>query len=392
MARWKLLAFTLMIWLVLTVAPIHVTYASQNANFKVENVTGQVGETVSVKIDMLNDVDFLAGDFIIGYDSTKLQYISYQLGDVLKEGYKTIVNPIESKGEIKIAYIANKGELSYLKKAGKVITVNFRIKNNAVYENKVDFNTDILVDSNRENVEAPKVEGTIYRVIPLVSASLNTESLELLKGDNSTLVLTYSPVTTTDDTTISWVSSDEDVAKVNNKGVVTAIGEGQATIYARIGDITNSCTVNVTDLEAVAQRVELDREADIMVLGNTETFVPLYIPESLTNTLQIVWSSSDENVAIVKNGVVTAVGEGTTVITLNVQGVEKECIITVRSKILKGDLNNDGKITADDAATAIELFKTKNTDAYIEIGDMNDDGKINAEDSALIIEAFKTGK
>ena len=129
-----------------------------------------------------------------------------------------------------------------------------------------------------------------------------------------------------------------------------------------------------------------------MVLGNTETFVPLYIPESLTNTLQIVWSSSDENVAIVKDGVVTAVGEGTTVITLNVQGVEKECIITVRSKILKGDLNNDGKITADDAATAIELFKTKNTDAYIEIGDMNDDGKINAEDSALIIEAFKTGK
>ena len=393
MARWKLLAFTLMIWLVLTVAPIHVTYASQNANFKVENVTGQVGDTVSVKIDMLNDVDFLAGGFTIDYDSTRLKYESYQLGDVLKEGYKTIVNPIEKEGKIKVEYIANKGQVSYLKIAGGIITVNFRIKNNAVYENKVDFNTDILVDSNRENVEAPKVEGTIYRVIPLVSASLNRESLSLFKDETTTLFLTYSPVTTTDDTTVFWISSDENVATVDKNGLVTAKGEGTATIYARIGDITNSCVVNVTDIDAVAQRVELDRTVETMALGDVETFVPLYIPESLTDSLVIIWSSSDEEVAIVKDGVVTAISEGTAVITLNVQGVEKECVVTVLSKIQKGDLNGDGIVNADDAAEAIDIFKTqRETPELIEVGDMNDDGRINAEDAAIIIEVFKTSK
>ena len=62
-------------------------------------------------------------------------------------------------------------------------------------------------------------------------------------------------------------------------------------------------------------------------------------------------------------------------------------------EMLKGDLNGDGKVDADDAAEAIELFKTQSaTDEDKLIGDMNEDGKIDAEDAALIIEYFKTHK
>ena len=58
-----------------------------------------------------------------------------------------------------------------------------------------------------------------------------------------------------------------------------------------------------------------------------------------------------------------------------------------------GDINQDGIINADDAAEAIELFKTQSaTDEDKLIGDMNEDGKIDAEDAALIIEYFKTHK
>ena len=113
----------------------------------------------------------------------------------------------------------------------------------------------------------------------------------------------------------------------------------------------------------------------------------------MTDSLVIIWSSSDEEVAIVKDGVVTAISEGTAVITLNVQGVEKECVVTVLSKIQKGDLNGDGIVNADDAAEAIDIFKTqRETPELIEVGDMNDDGRINAEDAAIIIEVFKTSK
>ena len=57
----------------------------------------------------------------------------------------------------------------------------------------------------------------------------------------------------------------------------------------------------------------------------------------------------------------------------------------------KGDINKDGKINADDAANAIEIFKTNNqTPENIAKGDMDGNGTVNAEDAALIIEYFKT--
>ena len=57
----------------------------------------------------------------------------------------------------------------------------------------------------------------------------------------------------------------------------------------------------------------------------------------------------------------------------------------------KGDINRDGKINADDAADAIEIFKTnQQTSANISTGDMDGNGKVDAEDAALIIEYFKT--
>ncbi len=61
--------------------------------------------------------------------------------------------------------------------------------------------------------------------------------------------------------------------------------------------------------------------------------------------------------------------------------------------VLKGDINGDGKVTADDAAEVIEKFKTESTaDEDLLVADLNNDGKLTADDAALIIETFKTSK
>ena len=63
------------------------------------------------------------------------------------------------------------------------------------------------------------------------------------------------------------------------------------------------------------------------------------------------------------------------------------------SEYIVGDINEDGIINADDAADAIEIFKTNaQTEENKAKGDMNSDGKVDAEDAALIIEYFKTHK
>ena len=65
----------------------------------------------------------------------------------------------------------------------------------------------------------------------------------------------------------------------------------------------------------------------------------------------------------------------------------------VEEQLLLGDLNLDGIVNADDAAYAIELFKTcSETEDDLKRGEMNNDGVINAEDAGIIIEIFKTSK
>ena len=130
MARKFILAFTLMIVLVLTVLPFTTVEAAQIANFKVDSASCKIGDTVTVKIDMLNAVDFAAGNFTIDYDSTKLKLISNNennivLGEVLLTNYMISINNIEKEGKIKIAYVANPQDESHVKQAGNILTLVF---------------------------------------------------------------------------------------------------------------------------------------------------------------------------------------------------------------------------------------------------------------------------
>ena len=61
-------------------------------------------------------------------------------------------------------------------------------------------------------------------------------------------------------------------------------------------------------------------------------------------------------------------------------------------EFLKGDLDKNGAVNANDAAVALDLYKYGNvTEKDIEIGDMNEDGVINANDAALILDIYKYG-
>ena len=76
---------------------------------------------------------------------------------------------------------------------------------------------------------------------PAVTVSLLDSELELTVGEDATLYVTVSGASEGD---IEWLSSDEDVATVSN-GVLTAVGEGEAIITARIGDAQDFCAVTV---------------------------------------------------------------------------------------------------------------------------------------------------
>lgn len=77
--------------------------------------------------------------------------------------------------------------------------------------------------------------------------------------------------------------------------------------------------------------------------------------------------------------------EATTVIYTSVN------ITDENQTILKGDLDGNNVVDANDASVALELYKAQNATAEdIAIGDMDNNNLIDANDASLILEYFKT--
>ena len=156
--------------------------------------------------------------------------------------------------------------------------------------------------------------------IPLTGISLTPTRLALTVGENGTLNVTYTPNDTTDPKDVVWTSSHEDVATVTD-GVVTAHAPGRATITATVGSHTAMTQVEVrlpaTDLRVDKTRVELE-------VPNTSMPVASLLPENTTDTASYTWESANPSVATVDStGVITAVAQGTTTVTVTAHLSEK---------------------------------------------------------------------
>ena len=84
--------------------------------------------------------------------------------------------------------------------------------------------------------------------IPCTGLSLNVSTLAFTGKGTQTLIATPEPNDTTD--TIFWDSSNNNIITVDN-GVVTAVGNGEATITATCGSFSATCAVSVSGIEDV---------------------------------------------------------------------------------------------------------------------------------------------
>lgn len=84
--------------------------------------------------------------------------------------------------------------------------------------------------------------------VPCTGLSLNVSTLTFIGKGTQTLIATPEPNDTTD--TIFWNSSNNNIITVDN-GVVTAVGNGEATITATCGSFSATCAVSVSGIEDV---------------------------------------------------------------------------------------------------------------------------------------------
>lgn len=115
--------------------------------------------------------------------------------------------------------------------------------------------------------------------------------------------------------TIEWTSSNEDVATVDENGVVTAVGAGETDITAAVQDADIS---SVTHVKVVILPTGVDAPDTLELYTNGESEKSLdakIVPVDATE-VKLAYVSSDEGVATVdENGLVTAVADGKCTIT-----------------------------------------------------------------------------
>ena len=148
-------------------------------------------------------------------------------------------------------------------------------------------------------------------VVSDMDAALSTEELAI--GEVANISVSVSPSSAAATATVSFASSNEAVATVNNFGRVTAVGKGSATITVTCGDIVR--TVNVS-VYIPTDGIHLNTNYLVLKPGETARITGSVSPSSAPQAL--TFRSSDTSVATVSGGgTVTAVGVGSTSIVVS---------------------------------------------------------------------------
>ena len=176
--------------------------------------------------------------------------------------------------------------------------------------------------------------------------NIENETLSLVIDDTYKLNYDYHLLNGATKDEIFWESSNKDVVVVDNDGNITAISDGVATVTASYEDASDSIEITVL------KKNSLDIQATELVLqvGKTLDITYGYYFNDGATSEDIIWTSSNTNVARVENGRVIAKLDGETTITAKYKDVSASVEVHVvkpdeiefKDEILELDLNQSG--------------------------------------------------
>ena len=173
--------------------------------------------------------------------------------------------------------------------------------------------------------------------------------------------------------TYSWTSSNPDIAKVSDDGEIVGLKNGETTITITVGKETVTYKVRVENVDEAVVLTNIKMEKNTVELEKDKSYkmnVTL-TPSNATNA-ELKWTSSNEKVATVKDGEITAVGPGTCMVTVSsTNGNSDTCLV---------------KVVGDGNYNPIEKIKIVSTDVSLNKGtSYNLSYEVVPEDSVNLI-------
>ena len=185
-------------------------------------------------------------------------------------------------------------------------------------------------EGNENYNEADRISKSVKVNLPVSGITLNHNSATLAEGNSLQLTATVTPPNASN-ISLTWESANPDIATVDADGKVNALKQGSTTITVKTtdgSDISASCTITVVKL---VTSIDISNTKISLKKGEQTTIIANALPSDATNP-SLRWYSENENVATVVDGVVTAVGIGTTYICVEStdgSNIVEKCEITV---------------------------------------------------------------
>ncbi|MDE3741492.1 Ig-like domain-containing protein [Maribacter polysaccharolyticus] len=250
-----------------------------------------------------------------------------------------------------------------------------------------------FTDTAEITVEVPVVNVTGVEVTP------NSASVSL--GETAQLNAAVAPNNATNQN-LTWSSDDPAIASVDQNGLVTALDIGTVTITATTadGNFTDTATITINEEgnPVPVQGIRLDPSESTLMVGETVMLVAEVLPSDATDT-SVEWSSNDTRVASVDgSGLVTAMGEGTAIITVTtVDGgfTDTATIFITPTETIRPTLSGNPTVSAvEGEALEIKLFLDKSSEENIVLTIIYENNTANQDDydSTIVEVTFEPGE
>lgn len=181
----------------------------------------------------------------------------------------------------------------------------------------------------------------------------------------------------TDNFNLAWSVGDENIASIDQSGVLTGLKAGKTKVKVLITAIngagdevgTYTAETEVTVKEIPLESIAFDKVIKEMTVGGKDKLGIIYNPENTTEVKDVQWSSSNPDVLVVENGNLTAKKVGEAEITAKVGSKEITCKIVVKENISGKDQKTDNpKLNIKKATNSIKKNGTT-TKSGIKTGD-----------------------
>lgn len=259
---------------------------------------------------------------------------------------------------------------------------------------KMDYSGSKWTDFGTEyngnwRIKAYTTDADISGEIPLRSISLSGET-RITQGETTTLSVSFYPANTTDDKTVTFESSDEDILKVDENGTVTGVGVGMATITATV---TGTSIQDYINIESVAKITGVRLEADLdkgltLEAGDTRELKAYTEPGDTANE-DIIWQVENAAIAEVsEDGLLTAKNPGTTTVTASYAKdteLRASFILTVTKSLESIALSGkDSVMKGETIPLQVEFYPADTTDDKTVIFESSDENVLKVDENGVV--------